>query len=166
MKIGRNDPCPCGSGKKFKKCCKDVAKFRPSSDETQKDKISLTDQVKLLQDKAVAKEPSVTTMGVFIFVSTEGGDGWLFEMSDLDALHVCQQGEMIAVEIDENPETIEVNWSHRFTIRRKKLFVTAYRDQEEQELRNLPTQKIFAAIKRLRKKFPKELLASIHLDDE
>ena len=22
-KIGRNDPCPCGSGKKFKKCCVD-----------------------------------------------------------------------------------------------------------------------------------------------
>ncbi|MBB4364044.1 hypothetical protein GGD65_005098 [Bradyrhizobium sp. CIR18] len=22
-KIGRNDPCPCGSGKKFKKCCLD-----------------------------------------------------------------------------------------------------------------------------------------------
>ena len=24
-KIGRNDPCPCGSGKKYKKCCgKDI----------------------------------------------------------------------------------------------------------------------------------------------
>ena len=22
QKIGRNDPCPCGSGKKYKKCCK------------------------------------------------------------------------------------------------------------------------------------------------
>jgi SWIM/SEC-C metal-binding protein len=22
-KIGRNDPCPCGSGKKFKRCCVD-----------------------------------------------------------------------------------------------------------------------------------------------
>ncbi|MGL4448019.1 MAG: SEC-C metal-binding domain-containing protein, partial [Shewanella sp.] len=21
MKPGRNDPCPCGSGKKFKRCC-------------------------------------------------------------------------------------------------------------------------------------------------
>ncbi len=21
LKIGRNDPCPCGSGRKFKKCC-------------------------------------------------------------------------------------------------------------------------------------------------
>jgi preprotein translocase subunit SecA len=21
QKVGRNEPCPCGSGKKFKKCC-------------------------------------------------------------------------------------------------------------------------------------------------
>ena len=21
MKVGRNDPCPCGSGKKYKHCC-------------------------------------------------------------------------------------------------------------------------------------------------
>ena len=21
FKVGRNDPCPCGSGKKYKKCC-------------------------------------------------------------------------------------------------------------------------------------------------
>jgi uncharacterized protein YecA (UPF0149 family) len=21
LEIGRNDPCPCGSGKKYKKCC-------------------------------------------------------------------------------------------------------------------------------------------------
>ncbi len=23
--VGRNDPCPCGSGKKFRKCCLDAA---------------------------------------------------------------------------------------------------------------------------------------------
>lgn len=26
MKIGRNDPCPCGSGKKYKHCCFNAAK--------------------------------------------------------------------------------------------------------------------------------------------
>ncbi len=28
MKVGRNDPCPCGSGKKYKHCCyaKDTVK--------------------------------------------------------------------------------------------------------------------------------------------
>lgn len=24
LKVGRNDPCPCGSKKKFKKCCLDL----------------------------------------------------------------------------------------------------------------------------------------------
>jgi uncharacterized protein len=28
--VGRNDPCPCGSGKKFKKCCLDRVSLRPS----------------------------------------------------------------------------------------------------------------------------------------
>ena len=33
-KIGRNDPCPCGSGKKYKKCCIDKpASQRPTFDE-------------------------------------------------------------------------------------------------------------------------------------
>lgn len=27
VKIGRNDPCPCGSGKKFKKCCGELPDF-------------------------------------------------------------------------------------------------------------------------------------------
>jgi uncharacterized protein YchJ len=26
-KLGRNDPCPCGSGKRFKKCCRDTGCF-------------------------------------------------------------------------------------------------------------------------------------------
>lgn len=33
MKIGRNEPCPCGSGKKYKKCCLDKTEGRlPLSD--------------------------------------------------------------------------------------------------------------------------------------
>jgi len=31
LKVGRNDPCPCGSGKKFKKCC--VSKACPDCGE-------------------------------------------------------------------------------------------------------------------------------------
>jgi hypothetical protein len=30
--VGRNDPCPCGSGKKFKKCCLDKLAASPSTD--------------------------------------------------------------------------------------------------------------------------------------
>lgn len=31
-KIGRNDPCPCGSGKKYKKCCQDQSVAQPVDD--------------------------------------------------------------------------------------------------------------------------------------
>jgi hypothetical protein len=27
-KVGRNDPCPCGSGKKYKKCCEEKVKSK------------------------------------------------------------------------------------------------------------------------------------------
>ena len=30
-KIGRNDPCPCGSGKKFKHCCLSSGKYEEYS---------------------------------------------------------------------------------------------------------------------------------------
>lgn len=33
MSLGRNDPCPCGRGKKYKKCC--LAKEREAKRATQ-----------------------------------------------------------------------------------------------------------------------------------
>lgn len=29
QKVGHNEPCPCGSSKKFKRCCKTVDNIRP-----------------------------------------------------------------------------------------------------------------------------------------
>ena len=31
VKIGRNDPCPCGSGKKLKKCCETLPSSQASA---------------------------------------------------------------------------------------------------------------------------------------
>src|SRR5258706_244770 len=31
MAVGRNDPCPCGSGKKYKRCCGAVVAINPGS---------------------------------------------------------------------------------------------------------------------------------------
>ena len=40
-KIGRNDPCPCGSGKKYKKCCAASSQGRRDGQHPQKPKIRL-----------------------------------------------------------------------------------------------------------------------------
>lgn len=50
-KIGRNDPCPCGSGKKYKKCCLEKDREKELVDEKARKK-DLKD-VKNVEDKLV-----------------------------------------------------------------------------------------------------------------
>jgi hypothetical protein len=51
MKLGRNDPCPCGSGKKYKQCClaKDEAKERD---------VRAKAEAKAAKQPAAAEEPA------------------------------------------------------------------------------------------------------------
>jgi hypothetical protein len=44
MKTGRNDPCPCGSGKKYKHCCyaKDSVKHEAVAEENDQEDTSET----------------------------------------------------------------------------------------------------------------------------
>ncbi|MDH3393079.1 MAG: SEC-C metal-binding domain-containing protein [Desulfobulbaceae bacterium] len=163
-KLGRNDPCSCGSGKKFKKCC--YGKQRQEASAAQPGQISLTGEVKKIQQAAVDGKSEVRTIGVFVLFSSDGGDAWLLELTDMDALLVARKGEALDIEIIESPETLEINWSHRFAIKDKQLRVTAYADKKEEELVGCPVHSIRAAIKKIRKKFPAELLESIHLDAE
>ena len=55
MKPGRNDPCPCGSGKKYKKCCQENFKPSPPAQPTGKDDLSaLQKKIKLFPEDAEA----------------------------------------------------------------------------------------------------------------
>ena len=51
-KIGRNEPCPCGSGKKYKKCCLNTSKSPIGGTFIYTDLDNLSNQVvDLIQDK-------------------------------------------------------------------------------------------------------------------
>ncbi len=49
MKVGRNDPCPCGSGKKYKKCCLE-------KDEQSARRVSVADDESRPDDDAIADD--------------------------------------------------------------------------------------------------------------
>ena len=54
---------------------------------------------------------------------------WLLEVTDSDAIQLARGGELIDARIEENPETIEVNWTHTFAVRNKQFVLTSYEDQ-------------------------------------
>ena len=129
-------------------------------------RISLQGEIARIQEAAAGKETILRELGVFIFFSDEQGDAWVLEVTDSDAVQVARAGEPVDIELDENPETIEINWTHTFSFRDKRLYLTAYEDKQEEELTNAPTARIRAAIKRMYKRYPPEVLQQVHLDRE
>ena len=165
-KIGRNQPCPCGSGKKYKHCCLVTRQSAQPVSPMEQIKISLGGEIEKIQAAAAEKQPLLRELGVFIFFSDQNGDAWVLEVTESDAVQVAGAGEPIAIELDENPELIEINWSHTFALRNKRFFLTAYADKQETELTRAPTQQINAAIKRIYKRYTPELLDQVHLAEE
>ncbi|PID40180.1 MAG: preprotein translocase subunit SecA [Proteobacteria bacterium] len=168
-KIGRNEPCPCRSGKKYKRCCgsgeKRVAGTKDQASPQNRMKVTLMDGVRHIQDIAVQKKAAVRDIGVFFFYSTVKGDAWLLEMTDCDCVKLAEDGVALEPPIDENRETIEVNWSHRFRIKNKGLELTAYSDNTVVHLKDAPSKEIGALARSLRKKFSAEQLQQVHLDE-
>lgn len=163
-KIRRNEPCPCGSGLKYKRCC--LLQRMPSAavSPAQQLKISLLAEIEKIQKAAERKEEIVRELGVFIFCATSGGDAWLLEITENDAVQLASGGNAEDVPIEENPETIEINWSHTFAIRDRQFYLTSYDDKQESIPENMPTKRIHAAMRRIRKKYSKEQLGQVHVD--
>jgi len=161
-KIGRNDPCLCGSGKKFKKCCLITDANTPARAAIPSIKI----EVEKIQESAKAGKAAVLALGVFVLFSTAGGDAWLLEVTDMDAIQVARGGEKMTVEIEENPKTIEINWTHKFDVKNKKFILTSYKDKSEEIREDYPVHTILSTVKKIRSRIPAELISSIHLDSE
>jgi hypothetical protein len=167
-KIGRNDKCPCRSGKKFKKCCgllDRAPRLDTSQSPEQKLKVTLMDGVREIQTDAVAKKAVCRELGVFFFYSTAEGDGWMLEMTQSDCVQVAEKGEILELSIDENSETIEINWSYMYALRDKKLVLTAYADRSEHIFEDAPTREINAAMRRITRKYSSELLEKVHVTE-
>jgi len=122
--------------------------------------------IEKVQAQAAEKKATFHELGVFLFFSDHEGDAWLLEITESDAVQIARGGERLDVPIDENPETIAINFSHTFALRERQFFLTAYADQAETLLDRAPAQQIHAAIRRLHKRYPKEMLERMHVESD
>jgi len=163
-KIGRNEKCPCGSGKKYKRCCGLNPTIARKQVPGKSPQVTLTYHIEQIQKAAVEKRQHLIEVGVFILFSTSFGDSWLLELTDSDCIQLAEKGTIIDPEIKEDPEVIEVNWTHTFAMENKQLEVTTYKGGEKQILIDYPTRELAASIRRIMKKFSASQLESVHLD--
>ncbi|MBM9519787.1 SEC-C domain-containing protein [Desulforhopalus vacuolatus] len=167
-KIGRNEKCPCGSGRKFKKCCgrKTPAQMQQTSRMPAGKTVPLTlmSAVEQIQRDAFEKKILNRELGVFFFFTNTAGDAWMLEMTDQDGIQVAEGGKVIEATIEENSETIEVNWTHSYTIENRQLKLTSWKDKNSFILEGSPVSELNAAMRRIRKRFTPEQLEQVHVE--
>lgn len=129
-------------------------------------KVSLLGEIAKIQQDAFNFKARVYQLGVFIFFSIENGDAWVLEATDSDAVQVATEGQPHKPPVTEDKERIVVDWSHNFALQDKRLFMTEYSDGTEKEITAAPTQQINAALRRIIKQYPKEILNKVHIRDE
>ncbi|MFZ1982896.1 MAG: type I methionyl aminopeptidase [Desulfatitalea sp.] len=85
VKIGRNDPCPCGSGKKFKRCCAETTEqVRPKA-HPQKPKIRLKSTLDIegirRAGQLVVATLDLVESRLVPGITTEAINGWVHEFT-------------------------------------------------------------------------------------
>ncbi len=164
VRIGRNEKCPCRSGKKYKYCCaqKGQGVQRQMSPEATA-RVTLMAAVKEIQADAEKRKQGCRELGVFFFYATDSGDAWVLEMTDCDCIKVAEDGKPLDAPIDENSETIEIDWTYTFEVKNKQLELTAYGDKKVHIEEDAPTRELSVAMRRIRKRFSQEQLDHVHI---
>lgn len=166
-KLGRNEPCPCGSGLKYKKCClHNPQNNLPVPEKTANRRVSIRQAIEAIREEALQKIEKVSVMGVFILLSTESGDAWLLEVTDMDAIRLAKKGKLCEFELEENPETIMINWSHKFNFDNDKFVTTAYANNRKAVYKGYPVDKIKKAMEKTKEKITPEILKELHVPTE
>ncbi len=167
-KIGRNDPCPCGSGLKYKKCClpqeaEQRAVVAASAGGNPEYRPVIRQGVEMIQQAASEKRQEIGTLGVLLLFSTTAGDAWMLEITGGDALQLSDQGLPLQVGIEENPETTEVEWGHTYELRQGQFVVTSYQDKNEKIYEGYPVAELEKAVAAIRQGMPEGLADMVHV---
>lgn len=165
-KIRRNSPCPCGSGRKYKKCCLYNDSAAATAAAAQEQRIYVTKEIEKIQERAAARKPTFRLVGAFIFFAAPNGDAWVLELLEKDALIVAKNGNKLNVVINESAENIEINWSHRFAIDGSKFVATTYLDNSVEIYHDYPALAIQDTLNKIRRNFSGQLISDLEDTDK
>jgi hypothetical protein len=76
----------------------------------------LADEVRYIQRRAANHDGRVVIIGQLVLFSTNTGDAWLLDRSDLLAARLAREGESEPIQIEETDTAFTVGWKGRYRI--------------------------------------------------
>jgi hypothetical protein len=102
----------------------------------------LADEVRYIQRRAADHDGRIVAIGQLVLFSTDTGDAWLLDRSDLRAARLARDGESEPVHIEETDTAFTIGWKGSYRIE-GPAFV--YSDQESGRIITIlgyPTDKL------------------------
>jgi hypothetical protein len=78
--------------------------------------IRLADEVRYIQQRAANHDGRIVTIGQLMLFSTETGDAWLLDRTDLLAARLARDGEAAPIQIVETAATFAIEWTGSYRI--------------------------------------------------
>ena len=78
--------------------------------------IRLADEVRYIQQRAANHDGRIVTIGQLVLFSTETGDAWLLDRTDLLAARLARNGEAELIQIAETAATFAIEWKGSYRI--------------------------------------------------
>ena len=79
-------------------------------------RIRLADEVRYIQQRAANHDGRIVTIGQLVLFSTETGDAWLLDRTDLLAARLARDGEAATIQIVETAATFAIEWTGSYRI--------------------------------------------------
>ena len=135
--IGRNDPCPCGSGKKYKKCClaTDVSEVRTETE------VNIQQEAKYVINRALDGDARLVKLDSLLFFSTATGDAWLLDTDDDLALCLMKDFAEQQYVINETPRDYSIEWEANYQID-GNAFIVCKKSGQMKTIFGYPTKEI------------------------
>jgi hypothetical protein len=76
----------------------------------------LADEVRYIQQRAADHDGRIITIGQLVLFSTETGDAWLLDRTDLLAARLARNGEAEPIQIVETTATFAIEWKGSYRI--------------------------------------------------
>ena len=79
-------------------------------------RVRLADEVRYIQHRAAEHDGRIITIGQLVLFSTETGDAWLLDRTDLLAARLARNGEAELIQIAETAATFAIEWKGSYRI--------------------------------------------------
>src|SRR6202158_6544105 len=78
----------------------------------------LADEVRYIQRRAADHDGRIVAIGQLVLFSTDTGDAWLLDRSDLLAARLARDGESEPVHIEDTDTAFTIGWTGRYRLDR------------------------------------------------